>query len=205
MSTVTAPGPWPANNASRPQSAWRFARLVTVDSSDAADANGTREMLQWVLRRNCSITPRQLMTVYLSLCVVSLGVGLGFWWHGAVYVLGFAGLELLVVGAALLVYARHAADRDTVTLDGRDLQVEQHFGRQIERAAFRAEWVCVEPAQAQGSLVELAGQGRRVHIGRFLRPELRATLAQELRSALRRAQAGLPLQDVQDSELEPQR
>jgi uncharacterized membrane protein len=202
MNTVTAPGPWPANSASRPAPAWRFARLVTVGSPDAG---GARETLQWVLRRNCSITPRQLMAVYLSLCVVSLTVGLGFWWHGAVYVLGFAGLELLVVGVALLVYARHAADRDTVTLDGRDLQVEQHFGRQIERAAFRAEWVCVEPAQAQGSLVELAGQGRRVHIGRFLRPELRAMLAQELRGALRRAQAGLPLQDVQESELEPQR
>jgi uncharacterized membrane protein len=67
---------------------------------------------------------------------------------------------------------------------------------------FRAEWLCVEPAHAQGSLVELAGQGRRMRIGRFLRPELRAALAQELRRALRRAQAGLP---AQDSELEPQR
>jgi uncharacterized membrane protein len=191
MSSATAPAPWPAP-AAGPLPAWRFARVVQVPGRDAP-------ALQWVLRRNCSITPRQLVGVYLSLCAISLLIGLAFWWQGATYVLAFAGIELVLVGAALVVYARHAADRDTVTLAERDVEVECHFGRQVERAAFRAEWVCVEPAEAQGSLVELAGQGRRMLIGRFLRPEHRASLAQELRRALRRAQAGLP---PQDSELE---
>jgi uncharacterized membrane protein len=199
--TVTATGPWPAPSGAAAGSVWRFARLVQLPGRDTP-------ALQWVLRRNCSITPRQVMGVYGSLCGLSLAVGLGFWWHGATYVLAFAGVELLMVGLALGVYARHAADRDTVTLAERELEVERHSGRQVERAAFRAEWVCVEPAQAQGSLVELAGQGRRMLIGRFLRPELRAALAQELRQALRRAQAGLPPQDAQtpqESELESQR
>jgi len=205
MNSVTAPGPWPAPRSATGHDGWRFAQLVALQ---AQGGRGPRLGLQWVLRRNCSITPRQLMAVYLSLCTLSLAVGLGFWWQGAPYVLAFAGVELLLVGVALVLYARHAADRDMVTLDGRDVEVEQHFGRQIERAAFRAEWLCVEPAMAQGSLVELAGQGRRVHIGRFLRPELRAALAQELRRALRRAQAGLPPQEPiepQEFELESQR
>jgi uncharacterized membrane protein len=54
---------------------------------------------------------------------------------------------------------------------------------------FMAEWLTVEPAAGQGSLVELAGQGRTVRVGRFLRPELRAHFARELRVALRRAAA----------------
>ena len=198
MSSAAATAPWPAPQGAAPVAAWRFARLVQLPGRETP-------ALQWVLRRNCSITPRQLMAVYASLCVLSLAVGLGFWWRGATYVLAFAGIELLLVGLALLVYARHAADRDTVTLAERELEVECHFGRQVERTAFRAEWVCVEPAQAQGSLVELAGQGRRMLIGRFLRPELRAALAQEMRHALRLAQAGLPPQAPQKSELEPQR
>lgn len=194
MSTAAAPAPWPAPSGAA--AAWRFARLVQLPGREAP-------ALQWVLRRNgSSITPRQLVAVYLSLCAVSLVIGSAFWWQGATYVLAFAGVELILVGAALVLYARHAADRETVTLAERDVEVERHFGRQVERAAFRAEWVCVEPAQAQGSLVELAGQGRRVLIGRFLRPEHRAALAQELRRALRRAQAGLP---PQESELESQR
>jgi uncharacterized membrane protein len=194
MSTAAAPAPWPAPAAAAAP-AWRFARLVQLPGCEAP-------ALQWVLRRNCSITPRQLVAVYLSLCAVGLAIGAAFWVHGATYVLAFAGVELLLVGIALGVYARHATDRETVTIAERDVEVECHLGRQVERAAFRAEWVCVEPAQAQGSLVELAGQGRRMRIGRFLRPEHRAALAQELRRALRRAQAGLP---PQESELDPQR
>jgi len=197
MSTVLAPRHWPAPACPQGSAAWRFARLVDLPGRD-----GSRPALQWVLKRNCSITPGQMMAVYLSLCAVSLAVAAGFWWQGAPFVLAFAGVELLLVGLALLVYARHAADRETVTLADREVEVEQCFGRQVERAAFRAEWLCVEPAQAQGSLVELAGQGRRVRVGRFLRPELRAPFAQELRRALRRAQAGLP---PQESELEVQR
>ena len=195
MSTVTASGPWPASPGVAGGSAWRFARLVQMPGGDGP-------VLQWVLRRNCSISPRQLLGVYASLCVLSLALGLGFWWQGAPFVLAFAGIELLLVGVALMVYARHAADREMVTLARRELRVERFSGRQVERAEFRAEWVCVEPAQAQGSLVELAGQGRRMLIGRFVRPEHRGALAQELRRALRRAQAGLP---PQESELESQR
>lgn len=192
MNPAFAPSPWPASSGQIGAAAWRFAHQVLVPGRD-----GPRQALQWVLKRNCSITPRQMLGVYLSLCTISLAVAMGFWFHGAPYVLGFAGAELLLVGLALLVYARHAGDHETVTLADREVNVEQWYGGQVERAAFRAEWVCVEPAQAQGSLVELAGQGRRVHVGRFVRPELRSELAQELRRAVRSAQAGLPAQDTE--------
>lgn len=194
MSTVTAPSPWPAPPAAP---AWQFGRVL-------AQTNG-HEVLQWVLRRNCSITPRQLTWVYLSLCAVSMLIGTAFWWHGAPFVMAFAGVEVLVVGAALVIYARHATDRETLTLSGRRLVVERWVGPQMEREDFRAEWLSVEPAQAQGSLVELSGEGRRIQVGRFVRPEHRAALAQELRGALRRAQSGLPPLETQESELELQR
>lgn len=127
------------------------------------------------------------MGVYLSLCAVSLAVGVMFLLQGAPYVLGFAGAELLAVGMALVVYARHAADRETLTLRGRSLEVEQFDGGERNHAEFRAEWLVVEPSAGQGSLIELSGQGYSVRVGRFLRPELRAAFARELRLALRRA------------------
>ena len=197
MSTALAPSLWPSTAGLAAPGGWRFARLVSLPGRD-----GPRTALQWVLKRNGSIAPRQLLAVYLSLCALSLLMAAGFWLRGAPLILAFAGVELLLFGLALLVYARHAADRETVTLADREVEVEQCFGRQVAHACFRAEWLCVEPAKAQGSLVELAGQGRRVRVGRFVRPELRAVLAQELRRALRRAQAGLP---PEESELEMQR
>jgi uncharacterized membrane protein len=142
--------------------------------------------MQWVLPRNGSIAPRQLLGLYLSLCVVTLVIGWGFWAAGAPTVLAFAGFELLMVGLALAVVARHAADCETITLAGRELAIEHRFGRGVDAQRFRAEWVRVEPSAGEGSLVELSGEGHRAQIGRYLRPEWRAQLAQEIRAALRR-------------------
>lgn len=142
--------------------------------------------MQWLLRRNCSISPRQMGAVFASLCVVSLLIGTFFLVQGTPWVLAFAGLELAAVGVALLVFARHAADRELLTLVAGCLQVEQHQGGHVRREEFAAEWVTVEPAAGQGSLVKLSSRGRSLEVGRFVRPELRAALAQELRLALRR-------------------
>ena len=141
----------------------------------------------WFLKRNCSVTPAQLGWLYASLCAVSLGIGLVFWFRGAVLILPFAWLELAAVGAAFLVYARHARDGETISLQGRQLVVELENGGHLERAEFNRDWVRVEPSAADRSLIELSGQGRRVNVGRYVRPELRPALAQEIRRALREA------------------
>lgn len=142
--------------------------------------------LRWVMRRNCSLAPRQVLAAYFAICLVSLSIASVFAWFGAVPVLYFAGLELLLLGMALMVYARHAADHETITLKNSTLAVEHHCGSRVERAEFRADWLRVEPAQGQGSLLELSVAGRRTLVGRYLRPEWRQMLARELRQALRR-------------------
>lgn len=178
MSATIAPSPWPAPPPSRQDGGWHFAREQTTP-------------LAWLfdLRRNVSITPRQLMGAYLLLCAVSLGVAVGFWLQGVTVVSLFTGLELLAVGAALLLFARHAGDRETITLTDCEMSVEQHVGPAVARVRFRAEWVRVEPVADDGSLVELSGEGRSVRVGRHVRPEMRVALAQELRRALRLARA----------------
>lgn len=140
---------------------------------------------QWFLRRNCSFTPRQLALIYLSLCIVSLSIGVMFWLQGATLVLPIAWIELTAVGLAFVVYARHAGDGETIRLAGGQLVVEQEDGGTLRRCEFRREWVRVEPGAADNSLIALSGQGRTVHIGRFVRPELRPVLAREIRMALR--------------------
>lgn len=145
------------------------------------------QSFQWFLRRNCSVTPRQLVMIYLSLCVVSLAIGGLFWFRGATLVLPIAWLELCAVGFAFLVYARHASDGETIRLSGGQLVIEQEDGGKTHRSEFRREWVRVEPGVADNSLIALTGQGKTVHIGRFVRPELRPVLAREIRMALRGA------------------
>ena len=143
--------------------------------------------IQWFLRRNCSVTPQQLGWLYASLSAVSLAIGTVFWFQGAKFVLPFAWAEMVAVGVAFAVYARHATDGETIRLAGGQLVVELESGGKLERSEFRREWVRVEPGAADNSLIELSAHGRKVHVGRYVRPELRSVLASEIRMALRSA------------------
>ena len=143
--------------------------------------------VSWRLRRNCSVTPAQLGGAYLMLCLSSLTIGAFFWFQGAAVILGFAGLELLAVGLAFWVYARHATDGEWISLQGTSLVVERETAGRTVRAEFDRHWVRVEPKAGELSLIELSGRGRAIEVGRFVRPELRQVLAGEIRRALRSA------------------
>ena len=145
------------------------------------------QAIYWFLKRNCSVTPQQLGWLHASLCIVSLAIAGAFWPVGAVLVLPFAWLELAAVGLAFLAYARHATDGERILLKGRQLVVELESAGQLRRAEFNRDWVRVEPVAGDRSLIQLSGQGRQVNVGRFVRPELRPALAQEIRRALREA------------------
>ncbi|MES2412416.1 MAG: DUF2244 domain-containing protein [Pseudomonadota bacterium] len=161
-------------------SAFRFASVSGPDGRQPGAAS-----VQWLIKRNCSITPAQLAWLYLSLCIVSMGIAVFFWLQGARMVMPFAWLELLAVGAAFVVYARHARDGEKIVLQGGRLVVELQTAGRMQRAEFNPQWVRIEPRSGDGSLIEVSGQGRSVSVGRHLRPELRPALAREIRSALR--------------------
>lgn len=144
--------------------------------------------VQWLLKRNCSLAPRQLLAFVGSICAVSLAIGTFFWMQGLPLVLPFAGTEVVAILVALALYARHATDREWIQLQAGCLVVEHASGRHIDRVEFAPAWVRVEPEHGDRSLVELSGQGRRISVGRFVRPESRRQLADELRWALRRWQ-----------------
>ncbi len=143
--------------------------------------------VDWLLRRNCAVSPKQLAWFYMSMCAVSMVIATAFWFQGATLVMPFAWLELLAVGGCFLVYARHASDGEAIHLRDHHLVVELENAGKLERFEFRREWVRVEPKTGDNSLIEVYGQGRSVQVGRYVRPELRPVLAKEIRMALRMA------------------
>jgi uncharacterized membrane protein len=150
----------------------------------AQGAHSPGEVL-FILKRHCSLTPAQLAWIYVSLCVVSLAIAGFFWSQGATLVMPFAWIELLAVGVAFLMYARHAGDAEKIILQGGYLVVEQETAGRTLRAEFNREWVRVESIERDGSLIEVSGQGQSVRVGRHVRPELRPALVREIRLALR--------------------
>ena len=71
--------------------------------------------------------------IYGSLCLVSLSIGSVFWIWGAKLVMPFVGLELVAVGLAFLVYARHATDGEHISLEGGRLVVELENAGRLQR------------------------------------------------------------------------
>lgn len=163
----------------QPIPGFRFA-TSSVSGGSGHDA------IQWLLKRQCSVSPAQLGWLYLSLCLVSLSIASFFWIQGAKLVMPFAWIELLALGAAFLINARHASDAEKIVLKDGRLVVELEVAGRTQRSEFNREWVRVEPQDGDGSLIELSGQGRRIYVGRHLRPELRPALAREIRFAVRR-------------------
>jgi uncharacterized membrane protein len=133
------------------------------------------------LKRNCSISPAALAGVFLALALAVLAIGAGFAVFGAWLVLPFAGLEVLLLGAAYFAYARHAADYERIELAAGRLTVEvaeAQAHRRYEMEARRARVFMEE------NRVVLRGAGEELELGRHLDAVRRAELAVELRKRL---------------------
>lgn len=138
----------------------------------------------WMLNRNCALTPRQVGAFYLSLVVASFCIALFFLLHGAWMILPFSVLEMIALGVALLVYARHATDGDRVALRPDALEITSTDGNvqrvvRLDRRAARVEM----DARPRAELAVVA-RGERVRIGRFVNERERRRVARELRQAL---------------------
>jgi uncharacterized membrane protein len=171
--------------------AWYFG--IESAGADGDAAAGTRDWsVEWVLKRNCSMAPRQLFSVFAALCAVSMLIATFFWLQGATMIATFAGLELAAVAICLLIYSRHATDNENIAMRAGLLTVQHTSGTVVETAEFMPEWVRVEPVSSDQSLIQLSGQGKKIEVGRFIRPELRRQLANELRYAVRLARSQPP-------------
>lgn len=165
-------------------------RVLTPHMHPGARVHSPR---QWMLKRNCALSPRQLALIYASLVAVSTLIGVGFAWMGAWLVLPFAGIEMLVLGVALLKYGRHASDRECIVLDHDALDIEVVRAGRASRARFNPYWVRVETRGRNGRDVDCVwlGEGaRRVAVGQYVGAQQRLAFVRELQSALAAWQSG---------------
>jgi uncharacterized membrane protein len=118
---------------------------------------------EWLLKRNCAISPQQLLQAYSALCVMSLAVALFMTWRGAWYVLGFAVAELAAVGCAFLHYARRATDRECIELTDDWLLVELIQAGKARRFKLVRRWIRLMPSAHR--LISIESCGVQVKVG----------------------------------------
>jgi uncharacterized membrane protein len=134
------------------------------------------------LKRNCSISPAGLAGVFAALACVVVAIGAGFAAVGAWLVLPFAGLEVLLLGWAFVVYARRAADYERIELDAGRLTVEVGQAQRTSRYEMDA---CRARVRLEEERVLLLGAREQLELGRHLDADSRARFAVELQKRLR--------------------
>ena len=138
-----------------------------------------------------SLSPRGFVVLMAAICAFSFSAGLGFFLAGAWPVVGFLGLDVLLVYVAFRVNFRHGRMYETLRLNREALTVRRvdHWGK-ARRWLFQPTWlqVLIDDPPRHESQLTLRSHGRSITVGAFLTPAERLGVAKTLRRALAKAQ-----------------
>ena len=131
---------------------------------------------------------------------VSFVAGIAFLLMGAWPVLGFFGLDVLVIYWAFRINFRSADATEDIVVTPSELRVRRvsHRGRLVEWS-FNPLWVQLEQTSDPEFGIEhlyLVSRGRRVSVGHFLGPDEKASFAKALLAALQTAKRGITYNPV---------
>lgn len=155
-----------------------------MNASPESPAPPFFERVLWPHR---SLGSRNFHLLMALLGLISLVAGIGFVVVGAWPVIGFFGLDVVLVYLAFRLNYRSARQTETIRLAGDDLTVER-VGVRGERRLWRFQpfWVRVvlEERPDDSNRLFVASHGRSLAIGDFVAPAARRELARGIRAAL---------------------
>jgi len=147
-----------------------------------------------VLRPHRSLGPTGFVVLMAILSFVSFTTGAVFYLLGAWPVLGFFGLDILIIYIAFRLNYRAGRLHETVELSRSDLTVTRIYpsGRR-ERFDFNPYWVRVRLAEGRDGRTDLRLHlhGKELSFGRFLTDDERRDFARALTGALVGARGGI--------------
>ena len=134
-----------------------------------------------------SLSPRGFVILMAAVCAVSFLAGLAFFLMGAWPVVGFLGLDVLLIYLAFRINYHHGRRYESLVLTRDELTVERvdPWGR-AARWRFQPVWlqILMDDPPEHHSQLTLRSHGKSVSIGSFLTPAERLDLAKALRRAL---------------------
>lgn len=143
------------------------------------------ESRSWVLKRNCVMTPRQLLGAFAVLGAGSIAVSTAWALSGAWLVIPFMLIELTALAVAFLVYSRHVNDGEKITLDEAKVRVDVTKGVKTETLELPRQWLRCARDEGPRGLVRLRSQQSELVVGQFASPVRREQFYREFRSAIR--------------------
>lgn len=167
-----------------------------IRSSSEASGHDGRVFFEAVLQPHRSLSARGFHWVMAALGVPLGVLGIVFFSIGAWPVLGFCGLEFVLLYIAFRINYRdgRACERVRLSDSGLDISRVDGRGRNGRNWRLQPNWLRVtidEPPRHDSQLV-LSSHGRHVVVGTFLTPSERADFALALRSAIEAWRAAPP-------------
>jgi uncharacterized membrane protein len=142
-----------------------------------------------------SLNRTGFLVLMAFLCAVSFVAGVAFLLMGAWPVLGFFGLDVLVIYWAFRVNYRRGDASEEITVTPSELRVRRisHRGHVVEWV-LNPLWVRLDQKTHAEFGIErlyLVSRGRHVSVGSFLGPDEKASFAKALMAALQSAKRGI--------------
>lgn len=140
-----------------------------------------------VLYPHRSLPPSGFIVLMTAVALCSFVVGLAFWIAGAWPVVGFLGLDVVLIYMAFKLNYRDARRCETLRLTDAALEVERFVrGRKVFAASLQSYWLRVrhETEENGPGRLLLASHGRELEVGAFLSGTEKSDLAQALGAAL---------------------
>jgi len=125
-------------------------------------------MRTWLMKRNCSFSPKQAGLFYLSIVSFSLLVAGYFLLIGVWMIIIFTSIEILALTIALYVYTRHALDYEKITIVGKQLVVERSWGGKIQTDELNTLWTKLHRNDTGRPSLTLKSSTKEVPIGFFV-------------------------------------
>ncbi|MEM7226003.1 MAG: DUF2244 domain-containing protein [Pseudomonadota bacterium] len=159
------------------------------DARQTPETDDEAVLFDAVLTPHRSLSPRGFVILMLAICFVSFSAGLGFYLAGAWPVIGFLGLDVLLIYLAFKINYRHGRAYETLHLTRERLLIHRvdHWGS-VSEWHFQPSWLQVlmdDPPRRDSQLV-VRSHGKSLAIGKFLTLDERLDLAKALRDALRK-------------------
>jgi uncharacterized membrane protein len=122
---------------------------------------------------------------YLAQSIFSLIVASFFLVQGIWLILPFTLLELIVLGVALLIYAKHATDYEEILLNKEALVIVRSDANRINTFKASLLWVKLSKELTAKKLIGVEYMGQVVEIGKFIHLHKRDAFRMQLANSLR--------------------
>jgi uncharacterized membrane protein len=163
-----------------------------TEADGASQEPSQRPLFRAVLTPHRSLGPRGFMVLMGAICVVSFATGLLFYLLGAWPVIGFMGLDVLLIYVAFTLNFRALKLYETIDLTQDALTVTRVApSGKAQSWSFNPYWVSLSLQERLGrsSELSLASHGKRLVFASFLTDAEREDFASALSSALAAAKS----------------